>query len=490
MMSKQVVSPLIQEHLAQWGLHQFPTESAYYAWQQAELSHNWLHQLNILSQQRQGGTHLTADIQFYDLAAHPAILPVLYSQRYGFYETIGQAVISHLQEARCVLDIGCGVGILTTLYAKWFPNAHFVGIDRSSTSVEAAQQQANRMGLHNIEFRHHSIPYDSLPGTFDTIVSTHALFQAESEPGLPSDNWTTFARRQDLQRQKETEKRTGLEERLDFLLACLLPQGQCVLVEKARHLGRRILLQRALAHRGFQIIEPPQLLSYETLGDITLDGPLYRVTQCQDNSHLMWDEEPEDKERQRLYGCCGSMVSRILEGVHNRIVKRHESLPSPLQGTIDIECGVIERYLVYGWIQASNGFQGLRIGRMSEKEHIAQEIEIAVNAAQDEQPWKTYLATFWPASHAQEDSDSIPLYENHTPSAQEVWNELPHRTVLASHTDQDTNGRQRHIEYGTSQNLTYLYWANTFDQRQLVIMESQRGVLLKQYYEESLQATD
>ena len=47
-------------------------------------------------------------------------------------------------------------------------------------------------------------------------------------------------------------------------------------------------------------------------------------------------------------------------------------------------------------------------------------------------------------------------------------------------------GREMHIEWGICGPLRYLYWANTYDQRQLVLMTSQQEGVLKDYYEESL----
>jgi hypothetical protein len=47
-----------------------------------------------------------------------------------------------------------------------------------------------------------------------------------------------------------------------------------------------------------------------------------------------------------------------------------------------------------------------------------------------------------------------------------------------------TTDRQLHIELGRSEGLVYLYCANTFDQRQLVIVERARAAMLDSYYRE------
>jgi hypothetical protein len=43
-----------------------------------------------------------------------------------------------------------------------------------------------------------------------------------------------------------------------------------------------------------------------------------------------------------------------------------------------------------------------------------------------------------------------------------------------------------HVELGRSDRLVYLYCANTFDQRQLVVMGTAQQEVLEQYYSEIL----
>ena len=81
------------------------------------------------------------------------------------------------------------------------------------------------------------------------------------------------------------------------------------------------------------------------------------------------------------------------------------------------------------------------------------------------------------------DSDA-PLYENHCPSAQHVWKQLHDKQVLKETTSQEPDGRQLHVELGQAEEGIYLYCANPFDQRQLVIVEPTRKGMLESYYEE------
>ena len=83
----------------------------------------------------------------------------------------------------------------------------------------------------------------------------------------------------------------------------------------------------------------------------------------------------------------------------------------------------------------------------------------------------------------------IPLYENHWPSAQQAWEQLRDKTVVREDTAEESDGRQLHVELGTAEGLRYLYCANTFDQRQLVIVEAARAELLHTYYQEIIQGS-
>ena len=50
-------------------------------------------------------------------------------------------MLSRIGAANRVLDFGCGVGILTTLYARHCPDTQFVGVDRSPGSIAAASPE-------------------------------------------------------------------------------------------------------------------------------------------------------------------------------------------------------------------------------------------------------------------------------------------------------------------------------------------------------------
>jgi hypothetical protein len=78
----------------------------------------------------------------------------------------------------------------------------------------------------------------------------------------------------------------------------------------------------------------------------------------------------------------------------------------------------------------------------------------------------------------------VPFYENHWPSAQRVWEQLHDKHLLKETTLHESDGRQLHVELGQAEEGVYLYCANTLDQRQLVLVEPARAIMLESYYQE------
>jgi SAM-dependent methyltransferase len=379
----------LHSHLAGWDLRQFTSDETYFQWQRETLSPAEITALHRQLEQKRGGSSAD-EVSFYDASAHPNILPVLYSQQYDYYLAIGSRVADRISGARSILDVGCGVGILTTFFARQHPDMTFIGIDRSPASIARAQEQAKVFGLANVQFECLDLDHTTPPRSFDLILTTHTLVQAEQDPGIPSRRWNTFERAVERQQQADFERRTGIDTRLDRVSVLLSAQGRMIVFEKTRQLARRVPLQRALAARGLGLIEKPELIRYRLVEEIADDGPFYVLGRGA-SGQLLWDESPEPDE-----------------------------------------------------------------GRPFDRATL-----------------KTGLT----------DPD-LPLYENHWPSAQRVWEQLHDKHLLKETTCQEPDGRQLHIELGHAEEGVYLYCANTLDQRQLVLVEPARKVMLESYYQE------
>ena len=384
----------LHSHLAGWGLRQFTSDASYFQWQRDTLAPSEITALHQRMEDKRKGSSID-EVSFYDAAAHPNILPVLHSQRYHYYLTIGPRVADRIGDAQSIMDAGCGVGILTTFYARQYPSKRVVGIDRSSASIACAQEHAKTLGLTNVQFECLDLDYMPLTSSCDLLLATHALVQVEQDPGVPSHNWKTFDRAYDGLQQADFERRTGIGARLDRLSALLSEQGRMIVFEKTRQLARRVPFQRALAARDLGLKEQPELIRYRLVEEIADDGPFY-VLGRGTSPQFLWDETPESDDGR------------------------------PFDRTTD----------------------------------------------------KTDLT----------DPDA-PLYENHWPSAQLAWEQLHDKRLIKEMTRQEQDGRQLHIELGQAVEGVYLYCANTFDQRQLVIVEPARAVMLESYYQEIASST-
>ena len=471
-------------HLKLWGLRQFEEEASYFQWQKDSLTHAQIAKLNQFEQDRRTSDDSRSDIRFYDLAADSRILPVLYSQRYELYLVVGEAMTGRIHPAHRVLDFGCGVGILTTFFARCFPEIEFVGIDRSSASIAMARDQAKKRGLTNVRFEQCEIPNNSISGFFDLIISTHALFQAEQDPGLPSLNWKTFSRAQDSAVQVLAEARVGLKERLDHIGKVLLPEGRLLLCEKAGHLGRRLLLQRALSSRGFQLLGDPIPFRYRAIDEMVDDGPLYEVTRQLPDHAVPWPEEPARATGQSVFFCQGKVAEGFMACLTEPEIMRKATISSKA-GTPDlVVVGRWESCLAYGYVKTSAGFCGAIIGSLEDELSVQKYFELCENWG--EADLEDRVRRWWPSPDASSGSTEQPCFENHTVSAQAIWASLPHRQVQNEATFQESDGREMHIELGTCGPLGYLYWANTYDQRQLVLVPVPQLSMLEEYYQESI----
>jgi len=483
--TRQTLDESLIRYLQSWGLKEFHDEASYYEWQRATLSSQELQALQSLVEQRQGGENEEADIQFYDLLAKPPLLSVLYSQRFDYFRKIGALLSLRLSSAEHVLDFGCGVGILTCFFAQQHPDVQFVGLDRSARSIEMAQAEAKKRILSNVQFRVNrgsNLPSD---GLYDCILSTQALLQSEREPGLPSVHWHTFEREKDRARQEELEILTGLKGRLEALLQVLSPGGRLLCFEKTWNLGRRLFFQRAMSGRGLSPLCEPVPCSYHELGEWRIDGPVYEVSRDVVPGSPAWNEAPYQGEGETLYRCVGAIAERMGKELSTsqsqEMVRGHHAT----YGLWTFRFGVWEEALSWGLCETGSGFRGLVLSSKEEKHIIVQLFEKVGNLMESE--FEEFLHYGWGHFYDVAQNDFTPGYENHASSAQVIFEALPQKIIQREATLSDGQGKEMHIEIGTTNTFRYLYWANTFDQRQLVLMDETGGEMLHEYYQESLE---
>ena len=476
----------LADHLFHWGLRPFLSDREYERFQRDRLRPADLHQLRLLSEARQGDAiRSEADLAFYEYAAQPHIYPTLYSQRFDYYLTVGTAMAERLGRARRILDVGCGLGILTTFYARCAPEAKIVGIDRSASSIEVARDHGARLGLNNCTFTCHDLDLTPMTERYDLIVASQALLQSERDPGLPSESWRTHARAHHSQSQRDFEQRTGIGDRLERLRQALSEEGRGLFCEKVRHLGRRIGFQRALAARGWHPIAPPLAIRYLSVEDVTDDGPLFELSPYATYPPaLTWDESPERTPDDAILVHAGEAAEFAWHRLPLREPVREISFKPPGLASGTIEWGDAGP-LAYVYVTRHNGFRGLHVGPRSPSGLIQSTLAQALlESAEDGGRVVELLAqSFTKSDFSLPPTDAL-LYENHSAAAQDMYGSLKGRTPLQEQDQSGQDGRQLHIELGRTADFVYLYCANTFDQRQIVLVEPARRHLVEQYYQE------
>jgi hypothetical protein len=167
-----------------------------------------------------------------------------------------------------------------------------------------------------------------------------------------------------------------------------------------------------------------------------------------------------------------NLVLERVSGIHSNI------------GSWSFRFGLWHEVFVWALYENSSGFKGLVMGGEDDKDlllHLAQTVKHI-----DEPELDRLVRDFWEDVARVAEDRSVPCFESHYPSAQTIYKALPSKTIQQESTFQDGEGKEMHIELGTTKNLIYLYWANVFDQRQLVLMDEERADVLSAYYREAL----
>ena len=138
--NEQMTQQSLRDHLNWWGLRHLESDAAYFAWQKEVFTPQELATLHQhIEAKRASNDGPFAEIAFYDLTAHPRSVPVLYSQRYEYYLEVGSRVLRHFENAPSVLDVGCGIGVLTTFYARQSRRRRTSGGEAPTSSDERGE---------------------------------------------------------------------------------------------------------------------------------------------------------------------------------------------------------------------------------------------------------------------------------------------------------------------------------------------------------------
>jgi len=96
-------------------------------------------------------------------------------------------MVKQMQAGIHVCDLGCGEGIATVLMARAFPASRFVGIDISPEALAAARDEAETMGLQNVEFVLLDAAADQTHHRFKEVFDYITAFDAIHDQTRPQD---------------------------------------------------------------------------------------------------------------------------------------------------------------------------------------------------------------------------------------------------------------------------------------------------------------
>ena len=105
---------------------------------------------------------------------------------YGPYLYNALQVSARLKEGDKVIDLGCGSGRLLNIIAQWNPAVEFIGVDLAPAMLDAARQQASKLGLGNVTYR--SGDFSTLDefetSSADAVISSMALHHLPDRSAL------------------------------------------------------------------------------------------------------------------------------------------------------------------------------------------------------------------------------------------------------------------------------------------------------------------
>lgn len=139
----------------------------------------------------------------------------LSSQYFGRLYSSFLAIVSSLgldRQAKRILDLGCDNGILTAFYARTFPDATVLGVDRCHEAIVCANHLKDRLRLSNLSFH------------------VADAFQQPASSALPARSWDivfmTLCGYEELDRDPDAAGRLA-NRFFDYLK----PDGVAVVVE-------------------------------------------------------------------------------------------------------------------------------------------------------------------------------------------------------------------------------------------------------------------
>ena len=174
----------IEEHLKSFNIFRFNNFDEI---EDFSLNSNWVEptdeEIKFLNHREKAdpSSSFKDNLRFYRAVGKSGLLQsVIFSERYGSYESTSSFVLKNLHGTKKVLDVGCSIGYLTSYYALKIPESSFIGIDFSLESIKKANKMKKKLNLDNIDFAHSDMNNIKYPDKyFDCIVDTQSIYYSK-----------------------------------------------------------------------------------------------------------------------------------------------------------------------------------------------------------------------------------------------------------------------------------------------------------------------
>jgi 2-polyprenyl-3-methyl-5-hydroxy-6-metoxy-1,4-benzoquinol methylase len=130
-------------------------------------------------------------------------------------------LVDQLERGIEVLDIGCGSGRALCLLAAEFPDSSFVGYDLCADAIAAAQAEANRRRLKNVQFEVCDVSKLSDREQFDLITAFDAIHD-QAQPDVVLRAIAAALRTEGTLLMQDILSSSHLEQNLDNPIAAFL----------------------------------------------------------------------------------------------------------------------------------------------------------------------------------------------------------------------------------------------------------------------------
>jgi len=199
------VTPSLASHLSLYGIRHFETDE-YWDWASGKLGEKKARELDGLRDKvtKRCAKKHPRDVKiFYDAVADPEIAPIILSMKAGAMRASGEAVAERLAGRKNILDLGCGIGALSTWYAR-HAQSRVTGVDFSEASIALAERMAEKLKFKNARFlvwdlcitphrANRAVQQERAPdrrlirqppllGQFDAVVDTQTLSIVQNIP--------------------------------------------------------------------------------------------------------------------------------------------------------------------------------------------------------------------------------------------------------------------------------------------------------------------